>query len=208
MVEPREERTLRTIERVTRHRIAIEPVPTPQELEARKLERLGQRVATTVADGPRQQLRALAERLVATADPIDVVAAALQALHQAESAAQTDDDDVAMVSFDRGRRDRDGHSRRQAFDPDARRQRPASGSTGRVFIGLGRQGGLRPQDLVGAIANESSLKGSDIGSIQIFDRFALVEVPAGAVDEVISSLRRTTVKGKKVNARRERYERN
>ena len=40
--------------------------------------------------------------------------------------------------------------------------------------------GIRPQDLVGAIANESDLSGRDIGAIEIGDRFSLVEVPEAA----------------------------
>ena len=69
----------------------------------------------------------------------------------------------------------------------------------------GSDAGIRPKDLVGAIAGETSLSGRDVGSIEIADRFALVEVPDGAVDEVIDAMRRTTIKGKKVAFRRERF---
>jgi ATP-dependent RNA helicase DeaD len=64
---------------------------------------------------------------------------------------------------------------------------------------------MRPQDLVGAIAGESQLRGKDIGAIEIADRFSLVEVPESAADEVIAALRGTTIKGKKATVRRERY---
>lgn len=74
----------------------------------------------------------------------------------------------------------------------------------RIFVGAGRNAGMRPQDLVGAIAGESSLAGRDIGAIEIAERFSLVEVPDGAVDEVIRSLRRTTIKGRRPTVRRER----
>ena len=74
-----------------------------------------------------------------------------------------------------------------------------------MFLNLGREAGVRPQDLVGAIAGESRLSGRDIGSIEIADRFSLVEVPESAADEVIEALRRTTIKGRRPEARRERY---
>ncbi len=77
----------------------------------------------------------------------------------------------------------------------------------RIFIGAGRGDRVRPQDLVGAIANESNLSGRDIGGIEITERFSLVEVPEPVVDEVISALRRTTIKGKKATVRRERFTR-
>jgi ATP-dependent RNA helicase DeaD len=63
---------------------------------------------------------------------------------------------------------------------------------------------VRPRDLVGAIANETSLSGRDIGAIEIADRFSLVEVPAAAANEVIAALKASSVKGKKVNVRRDR----
>ena len=47
----------------------------------------------------------------------------------------------------------------------------------RVFVGIGRSARVGPGDLVGAIANETSLKGRDIGGIEITDKFSLVEVP-------------------------------
>jgi ATP-dependent RNA helicase DeaD len=74
----------------------------------------------------------------------------------------------------------------------------------RIFVGLGRRAGIRPQDLVGAIAGESRLRGSDIGAIEIADRFSLVEVPRSMADEVISALRTTTIKGKRATVRLER----
>jgi ATP-dependent RNA helicase DeaD len=73
-----------------------------------------------------------------------------------------------------------------------------------VFFGVGRSTGIRPQDLVGAITGESRLGGRDIGAIEIADRFSLVEVPESAANEVITALRRTTIKGKKATIRRER----
>nr|BFE71462.1 hypothetical protein GCM10020092_047630 [Actinoplanes digitatis] len=77
----------------------------------------------------------------------------------------------------------------------------------RLFFGIGRRAGLRPQDLVGAIAGESGLSARDIGAIQITDRFSLVEVPEAAADMVIAALQRSTIRGRKPGVRRERYQR-
>jgi ATP-dependent RNA helicase DeaD len=80
----------------------------------------------------------------------------------------------------------------------------AAGVT-RLFVGAGRAAGMRPGDLVGAITNEAGLRGNDIGAIQIADGFSLVEVPEGAAEHVIRSLRAATIRGQKVTVRRERY---
>jgi ATP-dependent RNA helicase DeaD len=72
-------------------------------------------------------------------------------------------------------------------------------------VGTGRSGGVRPQDLVGAITGESYLFGRDIGAIEIADRFSLVEVPESAADDVVRALQGTSIKGRKATVRRERY---
>ena len=73
-----------------------------------------------------------------------------------------------------------------------------------MFVAAGRAAGIRPADLVGAIAGESRLKGKDIGAIEITDRFSLVEVPQDAVAEVVEALRGVRIKGRKVQVRRDR----
>ena len=62
---------------------------------------------------------------------------------------------------------------------------------------------MRPQDLVGAIANEAGVSGSLIGAIQITDRFSLVEVPEDVAEQVIKALGKSTLRGKKVQVRRD-----
>ncbi len=74
----------------------------------------------------------------------------------------------------------------------------------RLYVGAGRKAGIRPGDLVGAIANEMGIDSSAIGAIEIADRFSLVEVPEEIADDIIGALRGTTIKGKRVTARRER----
>ncbi len=81
---------------------------------------------------------------------------------------------------------------------------PPGGMT-RLFVGAGSAAGIRPQDLVGAIAGESRLSGRDIGAIEITERFSLVEVPESAADEVIAALRGSVIKGRKTLIRRERF---
>ena len=74
----------------------------------------------------------------------------------------------------------------------------------RLFIGAGRTNGVRPRDLVGAIAGESSIDGRSIGAIEVSDRFSIVEVPDENAQEVIAALRASTIKGKKATVRRDR----
>jgi ATP-dependent RNA helicase DeaD len=74
----------------------------------------------------------------------------------------------------------------------------------RLFIGAGRVAGVRPGDLVGAIAGEAGVEGKVIGSIEIADNFSIVEVPKALANDIITALRATRIKGRKVTVNRDR----
>ncbi len=73
----------------------------------------------------------------------------------------------------------------------------------RVYIAAGRRMGIRPADLVGAIANEANVNPRGIGDIEIADGFSLIELPSGDADRVIDALRGATLRGRKVTVRRD-----
>ena len=111
-----------------------------------------------------------------------------------------------MVSFrperDAGRKP--DVQRRAAATGPGRAAAAPRGPGARLFIGAGRDAGIRPGDLVGAITGETGLTGKDVGSIEIHQRFALVEVPESAADEVVRALKATMIKGRKATVRRDR----
>jgi len=71
----------------------------------------------------------------------------------------------------------------------------------RLFINAGQTDGIRPGDLVGAIANVAGLTGNDVGRIELRDRHALVEVPETVAAAVAEKLTGVTVKGRQIVAR-------
>ena len=74
--------------------------------------------------------------------------------------------------------------------------------TGYVYVSMGRDAGVRPADLVGAIANESGLSGREIGPIRIAEHHSVVGVPEASVDAVIAKMGSTTIRGKPAEVRR------
>jgi ATP-dependent RNA helicase DeaD len=74
----------------------------------------------------------------------------------------------------------------------------------RLFIGAGRQAGIRPGDLVGAITGETGISSQELGAIEIADRFSLVDVPDALADQIVEAMRKTTLRGQKVAVRRSR----
>jgi ATP-dependent RNA helicase DeaD len=199
LAEPREHRMLRTIERVTRRRMAVEKVPTVADLRTRRLELTRAALQEILAEDGLEQFRVVVETLADEFDVMDVALAAVKLAHEA-GGATSDEDEIPQV----GLAEPPPPGRRGAGERPERRGRAAAGGMTRLFVGVGRNAGIRPQDLVGAIAGESPLSGRDVGAIEIADRFSLVEVPESAAADVIAALRGTTIKGKKATVRRER----
>jgi ATP-dependent RNA helicase DeaD len=203
LAEPREHRLLKNIERVTRQRLEFAKVPTVADLRARRLEltRAALREAI-LGDDELDRYRVILEALSGEFDVMDIALAAVKLAHQS-TAGDSEEEEAEIPVFEpraargpveRGRPDRGG-GRAGGREPRGAGAR-AGGPTVRIYIGAGRAAGVRPQDLVGAIANEAGLSGREIGAIQIGDRFSLVEVPEPAARGVVAALRQTRIKGK------------
>jgi ATP-dependent RNA helicase DeaD len=74
----------------------------------------------------------------------------------------------------------------------------------RLYIGMGGSSGIRPADIVGAIANEAGVNPRGIGAISIADSFSIVEVPGDDAGAIIAALRSTKIRGRKVMVRQDR----
>jgi ATP-dependent RNA helicase DeaD len=202
LIDPREHRLLRTIENVTRQKIEVCPVPTVADLRARRLELTRASLRERLLQGGLDEVRVVVESLAQEFDVIDVAAAAVQLAHAA-TGGDSDEHEVNILPLPERAPEPTGKKR------PARTARPHAEAAGgremiRLFIGAGRQAGIRPADLVGAIANEAGIRSRDIGAIEIADKFSLIEVPAPLADGVIAAMRKATLRGQKVQVRRDR----
>jgi ATP-dependent RNA helicase DeaD len=208
LAEPREHRQLQGIERATRQKIEIARLPTVADLRARRLELTRAAVREAIVGGDLDHFRVVVESLADEFDVMQVALGAVKLAHRAEGSA---DDEPEEIPESPPRRERPARGAR-----DGRRGAPAGGETRRrprgdgrrggmtrLFIGAGREAGVRPQDLVGAITGEAGIAGREIGAIEIADRFSLVEVADDVAEDVIGAMRSAKIKGRKVKVRRE-----
>jgi ATP-dependent RNA helicase DeaD len=200
LAEPREHRMLKAIERATGQRIVVEKIPTVADLRARRLELTRAALRESLLGEDLERFRVVIDTLTDEFDIVDVALAAVKLAHEAEGG--TDDDEVEIPHV--SQRTFEGRPERRDGDRRPGHGRTADRRMAKVFFGIGRSAGVRPQDLVGAITGESSLSGRDIGAIEITDRFSLVEVPEGAVREVVAALRHSAIRGRKATVRPER----
>ncbi|MEU4111931.1 DEAD/DEAH box helicase [Streptomyces sp. NPDC048208] len=202
LAEPRESRMLKAIERATGRKVPLEKVPSVADLRARRLELTRAALQESLLqDEDLDRFRVVVETLGDEFDVMDVALAAVKLAHESGGAAFDEEEIPELAPRDRDRGDR-GRDRDRG--PRTRRPQRTSPGMTRLFVGAGRSSGVRPQDLVGAIAGETRLSGRDIGAIEIADRFSLVEVPEEAADDVVRAMRGANVKGRKAPVRRER----
>jgi ATP-dependent RNA helicase DeaD len=209
IAEPRERRLLRTIERSIRQKIDIAKVPTTAELRERRMSATRDSLASICLDDDLDGYRGLLGSLTLDFDLDQVALAAIKMAHVA-TAGEAGEADIPQVEFSSS--ERDGGRTKRGGKASDRGRRSGKGPRGerhgkvqRIFISAGSEAGIRPQDVVGAIANETALTGSAVGAIDISARFTTVDVPAEAAKEVIAALSATRIKGKKVKARRDRH---
>jgi ATP-dependent RNA helicase DeaD len=74
----------------------------------------------------------------------------------------------------------------------------------RLFMAVGERDGVGPGDLLGAIAGEAGVEGSQVGKIEIRDNFSLVEVAPTVADKIIRSVNGTTIRGRAVRVDHDR----
>jgi ATP-dependent RNA helicase DeaD len=193
LAEPREQRMLKAIERLTGQRITLEKLPTVTDLRARRLEVTRTALQASLETDDLERFRVVLDSLTDEFDVENIALAAVKLLHEAAGGDVDEEEIPSPVAPPEGRKGRPAPSRA-----------PGTGVT-RLFFGIGRRAGLRPQDLVGAIAGESGLSAREIGAIQITDRFSLVEVPEPAAEMVIAAMQRSTIRGRRPTVRRERF---
>jgi len=143
--------------------------------------------------GDLDDVRVVVQSLADEFDLLDVAAAAVKMAHAATAGDGDKGEDVKIESPGAMRLET---RRRHAGERD--------GNTVRLFVGAGRRSGIRPADLVGAIAGEAGVPASALGAIEIADAFSLVEVPDELADRIITAMRKATLRGQKVTVRLDR----
>ena len=177
-VTPREQRLMREIERFTRQRITPMKLPTAADVAARRTELFKDRLRKTLAEGDLELYLSLVEELAEEGG-----------FEMAEIAA-------AAARLARGDKPLD-----VAIEAALDEVPAASDGTVRLFVNAGRADGIRPADIVGAIANEAGVPGQAIGGIDIYDRVTFVEIPLAYRDRVLASMAGVTMRGRPVDVR-------
>ena len=202
LVTPSERRLMREIEHFTKQEMRACSIPTPEEIQAKRLNDLMTKIMMWLKRGRAKEERALVESLlVEGVDPLELAAVALKIARAEEKQrpiASVSPLPEKAVRPERRPRTNAGFARKgdgETRAPAPRREReprrnfadqPREAGMVRMVLGLGRQDGIRPGDVVGAIAFHADIPGSSLGKIIIQSDRTMVDVPEAYVGKVLA----------------------
>ncbi|SDN68594.1 ATP-dependent RNA helicase CsdA [Halomonas shengliensis] len=182
----REGRKVGWIEQATGQKMSEMAVPDEAAIRAHRDEAFHQKVIAALTAGAEEQ-QALVERLIAEGyDPVELACAFARL-------ARADEAPIGRLQAPRKERaPRDGKPARQGGPCD---RGPSEGMT-RYRVSVGHKDGVKPGQLVGALANEGGIEGNRIGRIDIRNAFSVVELPSGLPSSILAKMARARVAGR------------
>lgn len=195
---------LQSIERATRQRIAPLSLPSTETVNNKRIADFKQRITDTLAAGELGFMQGLIEQYQEEHDiPALEIAAALAKLSIGEQPL------LLEAPHERPRRERPDSPQGRRNEPRGERYRedgaapsrprPASApeqGMERFRLAVGYRNGVKPGNIVGAIANEAGLDARHIGRIDIEESFSLIDLPSGMPREILQDLKRVRVCGR------------
>ncbi len=211
-VAPRERRMLRMIEQATRQPIEPMQMPTAKDINKHRLERFKLQIRETLdSEEDLQPFQQIINEFLEdeNTDPLDLCAALAKMVqgdeplfmneNEPEPSQRMDDRGGDRFDRDRGarrdRNDRGGERFERGDRPERseRRSRAPEGPTARYKLHVGHEHGVKPGQIVGAIANEAGIDSKFIGHIEIYNDFTTVDLPEGMPTEVMNTLKKARV---------------
>lgn len=92
-------------------------------------------------------------------------------------------------------RDRRGNDRRRGD----KRKPNSFGKSKRLYFNIGKRMGVSQRHILSAICKDAGVKSSDVGNIDIYDKFTFVDVNPNVSDTILKKLKGGHIKGAKVN---------
>lgn len=224
-ITPREKNLLKAIERATRQPVAPLELPTIQAVNNVRISRFKDQITDTLAKGELEQFLSLIEDYEQEHNvPAFEIAAALAKMARGDEPLLLDKNKQREIAADdswrnertsksdrgdrapRERNDRGDRGskfeREERGDRGARREHsPRTSEPGmRTFrIAVGHEHGVKPGNIVGAIANEANIDSKFIGRIDIYDDYTVLDLPDTLPQDMLTHLKSVRVAGQALN---------
>ncbi len=215
-ITPREKNLLKAIERSTRQPISMLELPSIQAVNDVRIAKFKDQISETLAQGELDQFELLIEEFERERNiPAIEIAAALAKMargnvpllldkNKKEVTPHFDERAPRQDKFERPERsERFERSERPAFPKKERVVRQADSGMQTFRIEVGHAHGVKPGNIVGAIANEAGLDSKNIGRIEIYDDYSVLDLPDNIPEELLTQLQKVWVAGQQLRIRRD-----
>ena len=217
-VAPREKSMLHAIERATNQKIEIMELPSTELINDQRMAKFKQRITDTLASEELGLFYQMIEQYQQEHNvPVLEIAAALGLLLQGETPLMLQakshhfkEDKSWQNDETKPRKGRGGDRgkergrmrdkvRGKDQDRTSKKELPLEEGMERFRIEVGHNHDVKPNNIVGAVANEAGLDSQHIGRINIYDDFSVIDLPEGMPKDVFSDLKKVWVAGKQLH---------
>ena len=208
-VAPREKRMLQQIERATKQKIEMLEMPSTEVINNKRIARFTQNITDNLASEGLEFYASILEKYTLEHNiPAIEVAAALAKMVQGDEPLLLSNRPEAQRSTrsDRGergsRRERESRGERSERRPRRDRGRDSHEKEEGMQtyrLEVGHDHGVKPGNIVGAIANEAGIDSKHMGRIQINDDYSTIDLPEGMPKDIFMDLKSVRVAGQKLN---------
>jgi len=196
-ITPREKGMLRVIERATRQPVSPLTLPSIQAVNDVRIAKFKDQISDALAGGELDIYRSLIEEYEREKN--------VPALEIAAALARMARGDVPLL-LEKPRREpqaeRPERAERPAAPAGERGARLAEDGMARYRIEVGHAHGVKPGNIVGAIANEAGMDAKNIGRIDIHDDYTLLDLPDGLPTDLLDQLKTVRISGRQLHINR------
>jgi ATP-dependent RNA helicase DeaD len=220
-ITPRERGLLKAIERATRQPVAQLTLPTIKAVNEVRITRFKEQIGETLAAGGLEVFRSLIEDYEREQNvPAIDIAAALAKLYRGDEPLllEKPDREPKPEFREREREERPARPARESFGDERparpgrdgfkkeRVERAPEPGMATYRIEVGHQHGVKPGNIVGAIANEGGVPSKEIGRIEIYDDFSTLDMPSDLPSDLLDHLKKVWVAGQQLSITRDGQE--
>ncbi|MFA5922790.1 MAG: DEAD/DEAH box helicase [Methylococcaceae bacterium] len=205
-IAPRERKLLGNIEKATKQKVEEMGLPSTEVINNKRISRFKQNITDTLAAEELSFFTQLIEQYQQEHNISALeIASALAKLVQGDTPLLMQNLPKKSYESREDRPQRDDRSQRDDRPQRDRKPKRVFGAGGAAIemetfrIEVGHNHGVKPGNIVGAIANETGIDGDHIARIRIEDDYSTVELPAGMPKELLEELKKIRVAGQQLN---------
>ncbi len=201
-INGRERSMLKSIEQATRQKIQMADLPSTAVINKKRINNFKEKITTALKSDFSIYQTVVNEYLQENQIMPEQLAAALALLAQGNRPLLLEEQKIPDAPVREQRYSATPRPKARIATRSSNIQLPPDEGMERFRIELGSEQGIKPANIVGAIANEADINSRHIGKIAIYDSYSTVDLPCGMPDDILHVLQKSRVGSKTMRIQR------